>query len=215
MEKWENKIIADKLNGLEDLPDGYSPNLSSKWEIIKQSLPAKSPGRLVKRWSMGLLLLVLLAMVVWQFYPAKENDVVRKNMTETKNTNETVVIEHIPGIVSSAEKKEGIQNVSPAKPAKTLRVKRHRVEPIFMNSATPVTDSIRIPKDTVKSFPPIAAIKPSPVKKVYQKDFAGIGNTDTTQTKTAHKKVEIKFTLRNHKSAPDNSSPSLRLMQNF
>ncbi len=41
MEMRSNKIIQDKINSVNDLPEGYSPNLNSKWELLQAGLKPK------------------------------------------------------------------------------------------------------------------------------------------------------------------------------
>jgi len=38
MEMRSDKIIQDKINSVNDLPEGYSPNLNSKWELLQAGL---------------------------------------------------------------------------------------------------------------------------------------------------------------------------------
>jgi hypothetical protein len=38
MEMRSDKIIQDKINSVDDLPEGYSPNLNSKWELLQAGL---------------------------------------------------------------------------------------------------------------------------------------------------------------------------------
>ena len=42
MKNQADKLISEKLSSLDSLPDGYSPNLDSKWSIIQQSAKKKS-----------------------------------------------------------------------------------------------------------------------------------------------------------------------------
>ncbi|MBK7570336.1 MAG: hypothetical protein IPI10_01465 [Bacteroidetes bacterium] len=35
MENKENKLIADKINSLDKLPQGYNPNLDAKWALLQ------------------------------------------------------------------------------------------------------------------------------------------------------------------------------------
>ncbi|HUC81126.1 MAG TPA: hypothetical protein VMR70_09430 [Flavisolibacter sp.] len=71
MEAWENKIIADKLNSLQDLPEGYVPNISSKWEIIQSGMQTNRKKNYFKWW-LGLGLLLFAGVTVWLFLLAKE-----------------------------------------------------------------------------------------------------------------------------------------------
>ena len=66
MESWENKILADKLNSLQDLPAGYTPNLSAKWEIVEAGLPAGNKRRLapiIIRWSVAAAVLLAIGLL--------------------------------------------------------------------------------------------------------------------------------------------------------
>ena len=60
MESWENKIIRDKIDSLQRLPDSYLPDLSSKWEIIEAGLPVKKKSRisLLVKWSVAAAFIV-------------------------------------------------------------------------------------------------------------------------------------------------------------
>ena len=59
MESWENKIIKDKLDGLQQLPAGYLPDLSSKWEIIEAGLPLKKQAvPILVKWSVAAAIVV-------------------------------------------------------------------------------------------------------------------------------------------------------------
>jgi hypothetical protein len=41
MEMLSDTIIQDKINSVNDLPEGYTPNLNSKWELLQAGLKPK------------------------------------------------------------------------------------------------------------------------------------------------------------------------------
>ncbi len=50
METAGEQIIKEKIDGLTDFPDGYTPNLASKWEVLENGLkPKRRPLMLL--WS--------------------------------------------------------------------------------------------------------------------------------------------------------------------
>lgn len=42
MNRLNNDVIREKLNSLDTLPEGYSPNLTSKWEVLEAGLGEKT-----------------------------------------------------------------------------------------------------------------------------------------------------------------------------
>jgi hypothetical protein len=52
MNKPENKIIADKLDSLDTLPEGYQPNINSKWALLEESMNEQraAGSRMNRRW---------------------------------------------------------------------------------------------------------------------------------------------------------------------
>lgn len=47
MEMRSDKIIQDKINSVNDLPEGYTPNLNSKWELLQAGLKPKQNKKTV------------------------------------------------------------------------------------------------------------------------------------------------------------------------
>jgi hypothetical protein len=73
MEAWENKIIADKMHSLQDLPEDYQPNLDAKWSILEAGLPAsKRKTGFLFRYAAAAILLLGSFGLLWKFYPAKK-----------------------------------------------------------------------------------------------------------------------------------------------
>jgi hypothetical protein len=64
MEMRSDKIIHDKINSVNDLPEGYSPNLNSKWELLQAGLKSeqnkKSVMYYIQRTSVVAAMLLLI-----------------------------------------------------------------------------------------------------------------------------------------------------------
>jgi hypothetical protein len=64
MEMRSDKIIQDKINSVNDLPEGYSPNLNSKWELLQAGLKSeqnkKSVMYYIQRASVVAAMLLLI-----------------------------------------------------------------------------------------------------------------------------------------------------------
>lgn len=81
MESWENKILGDKLNTLQDFPVGYMPDLSSKWEIVEAGLPENKKRRitpLIIRWSAAAAILLAIGFVWMDTKKTEPNGLVAK-----------------------------------------------------------------------------------------------------------------------------------------
>ena len=69
MENLENKLIADKINSLDTLPDGYVPNLEAKWALLQSKEKNEKISFLWgrKTWMKiaACLLILLLSGIVW------------------------------------------------------------------------------------------------------------------------------------------------------
>ncbi|MBL0031255.1 MAG: hypothetical protein IPP27_03380 [Bacteroidetes bacterium] len=69
MENKENKLIADKINSLDKLPQGYNPNLDAKWALL-QSEEKEQPVLtlfLKQNWRKiaAVILILFLSSALW------------------------------------------------------------------------------------------------------------------------------------------------------
>jgi hypothetical protein len=96
MESWENKIIQEKLDSLQDLPEGYLPDLSSKWEIVNAGLPAKRRWVPVfVKWSVAAAVLLGVYITYLQLNNDKQsehttglaNHLIGSNLSSTMRVN--------------------------------------------------------------------------------------------------------------------------------
>ena len=218
MEAWENKIIADKLNGLHDLPEDYAPNVTSKWEIIQSGLQGKHRRVHVGWWiGFGLLLLVGLAIGFLSVKECENAAVIppEKNKFLPISTMETIAAYPRPQPekttpIIKTQKRKIIS--TPAQVSDDLRLK-----PVILQSSNRLADStIRIRTDSAKISSPFAELKMQKQKpKLFQKDFEGFATgSDTAQQKTASKGLQFRWRSHDDKSV-NTDEPKLRLTQKF
>jgi hypothetical protein len=75
MENQEKKSIAEKLDSLVDLPEGYHPNLNSKWSLLEESLHNRSVirKRADNKWiKVAACILILFSVGVWIMFRKNE-----------------------------------------------------------------------------------------------------------------------------------------------
>lgn len=89
MEDMENKLIASKLSELDTLPEGYKPNLNSKWELIEASMEGERKNRFVMyrvaAVITGIILLGYLFMPRLNVQPATQSKVQQKTEPAMKH----------------------------------------------------------------------------------------------------------------------------------
>lgn len=220
MESWENKILAEKLNSLDSLPEGYAPDITSKWEIVQSGLSRKKSMAINKRWlALSLLALLVIVCVVYVVrldkavisdnkilltLPAKQNASINKELTRANTA-----------AISVAKKEKQLSVVSSKQNIIKADTGVRKIIVVELPHLRP--DSILQPQlDTLKIAPPFAQLKSKPKRRTFQKDFDGlITNADTTQIKTAQKAFKLKFGSSYEKEPGTQQTPALRLIQNF
>jgi hypothetical protein len=69
MENRENKTIADKINSLDKLPEGYHPNLDAKWALLQSKENRPKVIALFNRKNLSkiaaILLILLISTAIW------------------------------------------------------------------------------------------------------------------------------------------------------
>lgn len=92
MEKQVDKIIADKINSLTSLPDGYSPNLEAKWAML--SGEKKNEGTsipfLINIWQKiaAIVLFLLISTVIWMNVTTTITITVEQQDSNSKNEDQ-------------------------------------------------------------------------------------------------------------------------------
>ncbi|HEY0039667.1 MAG TPA: hypothetical protein VGB71_03340 [Flavisolibacter sp.] len=223
MESWENKVIADKLDSLDNLPEGYTPNLSSKWEIVQSGLNKYPRNGSYKRWLPVFLFVLFGSIAAWMIIPQHGSETISaaKNMVQAVNIvpeqkeAPTKKIFVIPAKQRSEKKKA--TNTRQAMDYFNLE-KTRNIEPVpvVIQPVVPKPDTLQLQqKNNLKITMPIA-MKTKQTKKVYQRDFSGVANiADPTHQKTAQKSFQIKLGLQSNKDVSTSQPPALRLTQNF
>jgi hypothetical protein len=180
MGKRENKEIADKLDSLEGLPEGYEPNINSKWALVEEVLDeqkkTKRPGFIWMSIAAGLLLLISVSgvwiylssgdkVVISQKTPAKENNTVAVQNTSTApvKNDRIVSIKHRTHKSSLTEIAWKKNNVSP----------KEEVSLALTEISLPTVDTaVNAVVHPITPLPVIAQAKPKARKSRYvQIDF--------------------------------------------
>ncbi len=239
MESWENKILADKLNSLQDFPAGYTPNLSAKWEIVETGLPTGKKRRvpLLVRWSVAAAVLLAVGFV-WM-NTSREGQVgvaaIQNIVSPTFLLNQQVVenrllpdnkesqslayhpLSKTTTIPVCRDTKQSNEELAYQLPPKTVAIPvredtNRGSEPMFS-----APDAI-IKQDTVAASPETVLASITPVekpkaakKRIYQRDFNdGVLTTDTGFSPSTRQHFSIKLTPFNRKTN-DDEPPARRL----
>lgn len=167
MENLENKIIQEKINSLDGLPDGYQVSLAGKWELIEASLEGKKSKKpLWYRSSAAAILLV--AGAFWLTIKPEQPRNMVQQVEENKNKQVAVNTEkqQTKGIIEKKEKQR-------------LKHKRENKK----QSITPVTDQlIPIVAVSADSVAPVVAIQEKPLVAEVRKTKPVIQVVDFTDT---------------------------------
>jgi hypothetical protein len=159
MEDMENKLIASKLGELDTLPEGYKPNLDSKWELIEASMEGERKNRfLIYRAAAiitGIILLGYLFMPHLSVRPSAQIKEQQKTEPVTKH-NKTL---------PSSEQNNKMVAVT-VQPQTTVKVEKAKTKNnvIEMEPVQPET-KIDLVSVTQNSVPLVASTTDTPNKK--------------------------------------------------
>jgi|GEM_PF-6573494 len=82
----EDKYIADKLNSIDHLPEGYHPNMVAKWEMIEMGMDKKSNRRVLPMWTrIAAAVLVVLGFTYFLLVPNSTTTVTVAKKEEQKS----------------------------------------------------------------------------------------------------------------------------------
>lgn len=95
MEKLQDKVIRDRLNALDTLPEGYTPNLASKWSVLEAGMEnkRKKPVVIWKYVAAAAMLLMVGGASLLLIRPAKP---VAKTSDANKTIGAPVISDHKP-----------------------------------------------------------------------------------------------------------------------
>ena len=220
MESWENKIIADKLNSLQDLPADYTPNIASKWEIIQSGLSAKRGNSSKKNWIIVVFLIAFAGMLVWKFYPSEQPKTISNlNAVPVKQPDWNKDFPPASTITVKEKPPKQQTNILPKKTVEKVFQEDTSmiIQPQIISVELPIDSTGHLHKDTINSIiPGVAVIQSKRPRKTYTRDFEGVvAATDTVQSKTA-KSLSLKIKLYNNSSPSfSDQKPALQLTRNF
>jgi hypothetical protein len=139
---WDDNYIASQLEQLHGLPEGYAPNIHSKWELLEASLDQQRPSKKGVFWGWRLaasvVLIVALALLI------------RQPMAPTLETRTTATGLPVPTVPPTPVS----QQTQPAAP-----VKRNIITTIPVRSFTSseMTEVVTIPPEEVVANTPTPA----------------------------------------------------------
>ncbi|MEO6904381.1 MAG: hypothetical protein ABI315_14675 [Bacteroidia bacterium] len=97
MKNKENKQIAEKLDSLNSLPEGYQPDIDSKWALLEDAMEEKAiiGWRIHLRWlavAASILLISTLAMWLDGKHHEIKQAIVKNNFTAKSITKQSIFI---------------------------------------------------------------------------------------------------------------------------
>lgn len=233
MENWENNILANKLNSLQEFPDGYTPDLSSKWEIVEAGLPLQKKHRIVPliiRWSVAAAVLLAIAFVWMNNAKTAKPDIAQSQKSQYQP--------QLPLAINDSSENKTMLTVKQSLPKKELpEVARKNItlsKKIAQQDTgkpalpTPAQENIALISTPIKqhdtaTFHPgneLAVIAPAensrPAKrKVYQRDFSDnvlVIDTGFSTNSNQHFGIRL-FPFKNRNNSGEQPAVRLQLKQ--
>ena len=221
MESWENKIIRDKIESLQQLPAGYLPDLSSKWEIIEAGLPVKKKSSLsiMVKWSVAAAAIIGICFTGITINQNKDtqNGIMSSISTPSLPVPKSIQKEHVAVIAKPAIiKKNRLSKILKQAPLSKMGVvAKQDNQPLIQDELR--SNLVELTTDSaVAGTEELAVIVPQPEtpkptkRRTFQKDFNdGLLVIDTGYSKPANPQFSLKLQLR--KSTVDEAQSSRRL----
>ncbi|MEO8150250.1 MAG: hypothetical protein ABI723_21630 [Bacteroidia bacterium] len=224
MDKQTDKQIADKINSLDTLPQGYAPDLESKWELLQLADKKEKPAVilfLTNRWlaAAACLLLFCTAGLWWLMQPVIKttSPIAIKKTEHVKNissTHKVTVTENpikiFPAIKSAKHKDKSIIEKQPGL--------IHDENLIATAITPPLGPGLTIVKEEILHQEPVADEPESKAKKqrYVQMDFDD-NIIQPGERNISAQSVRFRFSFgnahRNNQSFENEST--LKLKQNF
>ncbi len=186
-----NNIIKNKIDSVTDLPEGYVPNLNSKWELLQAGLPQQPEKKerkpvlfYIQRVAAVAAMLLMIGgsslLLIKKTNTAKPQAQVTPTSTQPTEKIQPVLTNTKP--LEMAQVKSA--QISP-KPTKTSQ------QPIIIDSVQQVPSPIINPEPTPE--PMLAQAVPMPV--ITEVDFTEPVLQSTTPTDVLVKAQRFKFKL--------------------
>ena len=182
MEAMQDKLIREKLNSLDSLPEGYAPSLDSKWELLRAGKPEKkkTPVYFWYAVAASLLLLLSFGLIFWQI----ETPV-------TENVPEKAVAKH--EIPAEKTKPNTLEYSNYASQANSIKPAVASVTSTQKNGMVKAAKTI-IPKQIAEISSIDATVKPATVTQTTEEEPVLIAAENSKITsKKKNRYVEVDF----------------------
>ena len=208
METMQDKLIRQKLNSLDTLPEGYAPSLDSKWELLiaGQTEPKKRPTFIWYAVAASLLLLLSFGFLFFQVSNQPEKTVIAQTNAiassqksvafpeeKPENTPEVATLEK-----AAIQAETIIKNAMP-EPVKTKTSAREiaKVQPVF-NPETP-TQTPEPAVSTSETAPNLLAAENPKMQRRKKTTFVEMdfdAPTKPQMAKTANQLAKVQFRVK-------------------
>ncbi|MFC5271360.1 hypothetical protein ACFPIB_12110 [Adhaeribacter terreus] len=137
----QDKLIREKLNSLDSLPEGYAPSLDSKWELLRTGKPEKQKTPLYFWFAAAASLLLLLGFgfVFWQTEKPETVKTLARKETSTEKFSPEIPVQEV---IQPASKPENPLIAKTGTAQKNDRVKRPKTVASAQKTAIPAKDSV-------------------------------------------------------------------------
>lgn len=204
MEKQQDKVIRDRLNALDTLPEGYMPNLASKWSVLEAGLEnkRKKPVIIWKYVAAAAMLLMIGGASLLLIRPAKPV------ADKVSDTNKTIVAPGISdnktpqSIATTAVKKEIIRSQKKHRPA----VKKAEQPQLVAIASVDTNNTITQPQEPL-AVVPVKTKKP----RFTEIDFDDNPTEKLSEPVMAAQKFRFKVNFGGSVSGTNNQEGLLRL----
>lgn len=221
MENLENKIIAEKINSLDYLPEGYQPNLDAKWELLQNDKKNRKVFFLYERKNRLLIAACVIFLLLC--------GIVLMNLNNNEKLNSsTVATTPVTGNKSPIENTSPkiTSNVPLANSTATPKKLQHKkISPVksFQNPTTPNIEQVALviheadtSKEIVKNNTEPIAITKTKKQRYVQMDFEGEvqpANSNPTFAQGFQFRISLKNSGLGNESSDENSA--FKLKRNF
>lgn len=219
MDRQTDKQIADKINSLDSLPQGYAPDLDSKWELLQLADKKKKSAvilLLTNRWFAlaACLLLAFTAGIIWLVQPVIKSTtpkpvaekIIHPTVKSAPHKNETVI--------ETSKKKS--KDLKSAKPKNKIIIEPNIELVQLKNSATTTNDTANnnqlVNQEVLAIQPPVKAKKQRYVQMDFEDSIVQPGEKNVSA-----QAVRFRFSIgnTNKNTQPFESESTLKLQRNF
>lgn len=224
MKSSENKLIADKLESLDCLPEGYHPDMDSKWALLEETMNERESAgfRVNKIWMNVAACLLILVASIWLLIYMQRPITITVN--QQHSPSKTKVIQNTPS-PDFAEKAKHARAVKyhPKDPVQNEKhVPQSGNEIVFVPEVLPLSkDSVIHEPEKIIQLVLTEKIPVKPKKQRYvQVDFDDPLNTVYIPVNKSNfaQPFRIKLGIGNPSEKSDNYSENtatIKLRQNF